>query len=255
MAFAPLNKFIFYPARYPEGQWRVQAEVGARDVQLVTADKVSIHAWWFPVEQCDRATLFLHGNAGNVTNRVDHALAINEAGSSVLVVDYRGYGKSKGTPTETGVYRDADAGYDWLTASGFPAQKIVLHGESLGTAVAVELAGRRPCAALVLEAPFTSLAAMADKVVPHLGGVLVRGFATASRIRQVTVPKLIIHGEADDIVPVSQGQAVFDAAQEPKTFWRVPRAGHNDLLDYAGGEYITRLQTLYRGGDEAVSSQ
>jgi predicted alpha/beta hydrolase len=97
-----VNKFIFCPMRYPEGDWYLQNRIGARDIELRTADGIKIHAWWFAADSCDRATLFLHGNAGNVTHRIDHAAAINIAGSSVLVIDYRGYGKSDGKPTERG---------------------------------------------------------------------------------------------------------------------------------------------------------
>ena len=223
----------------------MQQIVGAQDVTITTADGVQIHGWWFPVDGCSRATLFLHGNGGNVTHRVDHALAIKQAGSSILIIDYRGYGKSRGQPSETGVYLDAGAAYAWLTGSGFPPHSIILHGESLGTAVATELASRRACAMLVLESPFTSLSAMAAAAVPLLGPAFVRGFDTVSRIQKIGVPKLIIHGEDDEIVPFSQGQAVFNAAREPKTFWPVKRAGHNDLLYWAGAEYITRLREFY----------
>ena len=242
----PLNRFIYYPMRYPEGDWFLQGRVGARDVRLRTADNVQIDGWWFAGRGSEVASLFLHGNAGNVTHRVDHALAINKAGSSVLIIDYRGYGKSQGTPDEVGLYRDADAGYDWLVSSGFSPDMLVLHGESLGTAVATEVASRRRCAALVLESPFASLASMANKVLPFIGGAFVHGFDTVSRIGNVRVPKLIIHGEADEIVPISQGRAVFNAAKQPKTFWPIRQAGHNDLLYAAGEEYARRLQMLYQ---------
>jgi fermentation-respiration switch protein FrsA (DUF1100 family) len=132
-----------------------------------------------------------------------------------------------------------------LTNFGFLADNIVLHGESLGTAVATELACRRRCAALILESPFTSLSAMANQVVPFFGGVFVHGFDTLSRIKNVQVPKPVIHGEADDIVPLSGGERVFEAAKEPKEFWPVKRAGHNDLLYGAGDEYVQRLRELY----------
>jgi len=222
------------------------------DVWLTTKDDVRLHAWWFASERANLATLFLHGNAGNVTHRVEHALAILEAGSSVLILDYRGYGKSSGVPTERGLDGVADAGYEWLAGSGFPSDKMVIHGESIGTAVAAETAGRRPCAAVVLESPFTSLADMANTVVPFVGAALFRGFDTRTRMKNVRVPLLLIHGEADTIVPISQGKMVFAAANEPKTFWPVRGAGHNDLLDWAGTEYVVQLGRLYRSitGDD-----
>ena len=111
---------------------------------LQAADGVKLHAWWLKAPGSRVATLFLHGNAGNVTHRAGHMLAIAEAGSSVLVIDYRGYGRSEGRPDEAGLYADAEAAYQHLLAAGYTPDRIVLHGESLGTAVAVELASRRP---------------------------------------------------------------------------------------------------------------
>src|SRR5690349_15528544 len=115
------------------------------------------------------ATLFFHGNAGNLTHRIGHMRAIPAAGSSLLIIDYRGYGKSEGRPSEQGVYRDADAAYEWLTGEGYAPRQIVAHGESLGTAVAVDLAARKPCAGVVLEMPFNSAARVAAGILPLLG--------------------------------------------------------------------------------------
>lgn len=240
-----LDRFVYFPMRYPQGEWDVQSRVGAADVWLTTPDHLGIHGWWFANRGAELATLFLHGNAGNVTHRGDHALAIAQAGSSVLVLDYRGYGKSTGAPAESGLYRDADAAYDWVRAAGFSGDRLILHGESLGSAVATELATRRPSAGLVLESPFTSLTDMANTVVPFLGGAFLRGFDTWTRIKSVHVPVLIVHGTADEIVPISQGKRIFAAANEPKTFWPVKGAGHNDLLDRAGTEYVARLKRMY----------
>lgn len=231
--------------RYPQGEWDLQERVGAADVWLTTTDHLRVHGWWFANRRAELATLFLHGNAGNVTHRSDHALSIVQAGSSVLVLDYRGYGKSSGVPSEGGLYRDAAAAYNWLRSLGLPGERLILHGESLGTAVATELATRRPCAGLVLESPFTSLADMANTVVPFLGGAFLRGFDTLTRIKSVHVPVLIVQGEADEVVPISQGKRVFASANEPKTFWPVKAAGHNNLLDRVGTEYVTRLKRLY----------
>jgi fermentation-respiration switch protein FrsA (DUF1100 family) len=245
MIGSPITRFVFFPIQHPEGDWHLQERVRAEDVWLTTADGVRIHGWWFATDAADCATLFLHGNAGNVTHRIDHAQAVLEAGSSALVLDYRGYGKSGGLPTERGLYRDADAGYDWLIAAGFSSDKVIIHGESLGAAVATELAARRTSAALVLESPFSSLADMANRLVPFLGTALIRGFDTRAKIERVRCPLLIIHGDTDQIIPISQARAVFAAANEPKTFWPVHRAGHNDLLYHAGEDYVAHLKCLY----------
>ncbi len=230
---------------YPQGDWNLQTQAGAEDLWLTTQDGIRSYAWWFPKPGARFATLFLHGNAGNVTHRIDHAHAIQSAGSAVLVLDYRGYGKSRGRPSERGLNLDAEAAYEALNKLGYDPARIVLQGESLGTAVAVELASRRPCAGLVLESPLASLSQMAATVVPVLGPMLAHGFNTKRTIGRVHTPLLVIHGDADEIVPFSQGQAVYNAANPPKAFWRIPGAHHNDLLYVAGEQYVPRLRSFY----------
>jgi hypothetical protein len=241
-----VDRMLYYPMSYPQGDWEAQEAVGAQDVWLTTQDGVRLNGWWFPKSDSALATLFLHGNAGNVTHRIDHAQAVRTAGSSILVIDYRGYGKSGGHPGEHGLYLDADAGFEDLIRRGYPPNRIILHGESLGAAVAAELASRRQCAALILESPFASLSQMAGTVLPVVGPLLAHGFDTDSKIRKVHVPLLLIHGDADEVVPFSQGEAVFKCANVPKTFWQVSGAHHNDLLYVAGGEYASRLRTFYQ---------
>jgi uncharacterized protein len=241
-----VNQFVYYPMRYPQGDWDLQAALGAEDVWLTTRDGVQLNAWWFPSAGSQIATLFLHGNAGNVTHRVDHAQAVKDAGSAILVIDYRGYGKSKGQPGEHGLYLDAAAGYEKLRRLGYSADRIILHGESLGTAVAVDLASRERCAGVILESPLASLSEMAGQVLPIIGPLLAHGFNTDKKIRRVHAPLLIIHGDADEVVPFSQGQAVFKAANEPKQFWQIPGAHHNDLLYVAGPSYVARVRAFYQ---------
>jgi fermentation-respiration switch protein FrsA (DUF1100 family) len=243
---ALVNRVLYYPMRYPEGDWSAQQKSRAQDVWLTTADGVRLNAWWFSNPDAALATLFLHGNAGNVTHRIDHAHAVTQAGSSILVLDYRGYGKSTGHPDERGLYLDAEAAYEQLVRRGYPPSWIILQGESLGTAVATELASRRQCAGLVLESPFTSLSSMAGVVLPIIGPLVAHGFDTEKKIPQVHVPLLLMHGDADEVIPFSQGEAVYKLANEPKAFWRVAGAHHNDLLDVAGREYVPRLRGFYR---------
>jgi fermentation-respiration switch protein FrsA (DUF1100 family) len=241
-----VDRFVYYPMRYPEGDWHLQAGSGAIDVWFKAADGVEPHAWWFPKPGAHFATLFLHGNAGNVTHRIGHAYAIISAGSSVLILDYRGYGKSPGRPTEKGLYRDADAGFDELLKRGYASESIVLHGESLGTAVATDLAARRACGGLILESPMISLGKMAGTVFPVIGPLFAHGFNTNKKIGRVNAPLLLIHGKADDIVPFSQGEELYRLARPPKTFWPVAGAHHNDLVCVAGNEYSIRLRAFYQ---------
>lgn len=236
----------YHPWKYPRGIWDAQAWLGAGDVWLRSDDGVRLHAWWVAVPESPLATLFLHGNGGNLTHRLSHVLAIREGGSSILILDYRGYGRSEGWPTEAGLYRDADAAYEYLRSAGFTPDRIILHGESLGTAVAAELASRKQCAGMILEAPFPSAADVAGRVLPLLGPLAVRGFDSQRRIRSFRGPLLVIHGTRDDVIPPELGRQVYEAAAGPKWFCEVEGAGHNDILDIAGASYRARLREFYR---------
>jgi hypothetical protein len=239
------NRSVYFPYRYPEGDWQAQASIGAQDVWLESADRVKLHAWWIPCPGSKLATLFLHGNAGNITHRAAHAREIVAAGSSLLLLDYRGYGKSAGHPSEAGLYADADAGYQHLLARGHQPGQIVVHGESLGSAVAVDLAARRASAGVVLEAPFTSAREVAGKVLPLLGPLVVWSYNTRAKIPRVRAPLLIIHGDRDEIIPFQMGRTLFEAAATSKGFWPVPGAGHNDIVETAGSAYRARLGWFY----------
>lgn len=239
------SKSLYFPMRYPAGDWEAGRRLGAEDVWLGASDGVKLHAWWVPAPEASLATLHLHGNGGNLTHRTGSAATIRAAGSSVLLLDYRGYGRSDGKPSEAGLYRDADAAYEWLLARGFPAERVVIHGESLGTAVAVELASRRPCAGVVLEAPFTSASAVAARVLPLLGGLLVRGFDSKRRIAQVRAPVFIVHGDRDEVIAYELGQELFAAAREPKRFWTIAGGTHNDLHVAGRAEFAARVREFY----------
>jgi uncharacterized protein len=239
------SKAFFYPMRFPAGNWGVQRELGAEDAHLTASDGIKLHAWWIAKPGAKFATLHLHGNAGNITHRDLSAAAILRAGSSVLLLDYRGYGKSEGKPSEGGVYGDADAAYDWLLSKGYKAEQIILHGESLGTAVAAELASRRKCAGVVLAAPFTSARAVAHKVLPFIGPLLVWGFDTKSRVQKIGAPVFVIHGDRDEVIAYEFGKEIFAAAREPKRFWNIPGATHNDLHSAGRSEFPRRLAEFY----------
>ena len=239
------DRAIYYPSKYPQGEWDAQRLVGATDAWMETSDGVKIHGWWVERDDARLATLFLHGNAGNLTYRVPRIQEIVAAGSSVLMLDYRGYGKSSGRPSELGLYRDSEAGFIYLLGKGYRAEQIVLHGESLGSAVAIDLASRRPCAGLVLEAPFTSASDVAATVLPVIGPLLVRSYNSLPKIRWIRVPMLFLQGDRDEVIPLRLGQELFAAAQGSKTFWVIPGAGHNDILERAGAEYRLRLSAFY----------
>lgn len=239
------NRSVYFPYRYPQGEWQMQAVLNAEDVSIETSDRVKLHAWWIPSAGSKIATLFLHGNAGNITHRGSHVREIIAAGSSLLLLDYRGYGKSAGRPTEAGLYADADAAYEHLAARGYRPEQIVIHGESLGTAVAADLASRHLSAGLVLEAPFTSARDVAAKMLPLIGPLLIWSYDTRAKIRRVRAPVLILHGDHDEVIPFEMGRALFDAAPTPKSLWPVTGAGHNDIVETAGAAYRERLHAFY----------
>lgn len=238
------NRSAFHPSRYPEGNWDALARLGAAELTFPSLDGTRLSAWWFAPRSPAVATLFLHGNAGNASHRVSAMIEIAAAGSAVLVLDYRGYGRSEGRPTEAGLYRDARAAFEIVRARF--AGPVVLHGESLGTAVAVKLAGEVDCAGLILEAPFPSARAVAHRVLPGLGPLLVWGFNTGAGIGKARCPVLVIHGSRDEVIDIELGKQVFEAAPEPKDFWLVRGAGHNDLAATAGPAYRDRLRSFYQ---------
>jgi len=240
------HRSVYYPMKYPAGWWGAQSEAGASDVWLRTADGVKVHAWWIAAPQAKVVTIFLHGNAGNLSHRVGHVRPITAAGSSLLLIDYRGYGRSEGSPSESGLYADADAAFEHLVSAGHPAERIVLHGESLGCAVAVDLASRRRCGGVVLEAPFTSAREVAGRVLPFIGPLVIWGFDSMSKIGRAGAPVFILHGDRDEVIGFELGRRLFEAAHEPKFFWAVPGAGHNNIVEAAGPAYGEKLQEFYR---------
>jgi pimeloyl-ACP methyl ester carboxylesterase len=175
---------VYFPVKHPGGFWSLQAELGATDIWLDSTDRVRIHGWFVACPGSRRVTLFLHGNTGNITHRGQHFREITAAGSSVLMIDYRGYGKSTGRPSEDGLYADAEAAHEHLLKTSRP-QEIIVHGESLGAAVAVDLASRHQCGGVVLESAFTSASDVAGTVLPMIGPLLIRSFDSRRKITRV----------------------------------------------------------------------
>jgi len=213
-----------------------------QELELRAEDGVRLHGWFLPVKGSQGSVLVCHGNGGNISHRLDRAMLIqSRLGRDVLLFDYRGYGRSEGSPDEPGTYRDARAAYRWLREHGQGPERIVIFGESLGSAVALELALGSPARALVLESPFTSIPEMARAVYPFLPvWPLVRTrYDNLGKIGRLRLPLLVLHGDRDDVVPFSQGRRVFEAAPEPKRFFAIPGATHNDTY-FVGGEAYWR---------------
>ena len=237
---------IFYPSRELEAQptdWGMPYE----DVFLKTADAVDVHGWYIPAQGATRALLFLHGNAGNISHRHDSIAIFRRLGLNVFIFDYRGYGRSQGVPDETGLYRDADAAWRYLTETrGVAAQDIVIFGRSLGGAVAAQLAAQvgtgTPAGALILESTFSSARDFAREAFPLLSHLLMLryDFNTARRLPAVSCPVLVLHSPDDEVMPYVLGEQVFRSAHEPKRFVRL-RGDHNSGFLLSQPEYEQAL--------------
>lgn len=190
-----------------------------QDVSIVSDDDVALHGWYIPHPQARRVVLFFHGNAGNISHRGDSIGIFHRLGLNVLIVDYRGYGRSQGSPSEPGLYRDAAASWRYLTGTrGFDPGQIVVFGRSLGGAVAAQLAATVEPGALILESTLSSARDFARSVFPLLSRLVVvrYDFDTVDSVRQVHCPVLVLHSREDEIMPFALGEKVFEAANPPR---------------------------------------
>ncbi len=202
-----------------------------QDVSIETTDGVSLHGW-FIEGRSSRVLLFFHGNAGNISHRLESIRQFRDLGLSVFIIDYRGYGQSGGRITEKGMYRDADAAWRYLTEErGTAASEIVIFGRSLGASVASQLASRQRPLALIVESAFTSVPDVAQELYPWLPARWLSRFSHATRdyIRDVRCPVLVTHSHDDEIIPFHHGEAIFAAANEPRSLLEL-RGTHNDAF-------------------------
>jgi uncharacterized protein len=240
------RSFLYFPERVLVV---TPTEVGlvAEEVWLQAADGVRLHGYWLS-GRGERALIWYHGNAGNISHRLPNArLLMDHFGLDMLLVDYRGYGRSQGQPSEAGLYRDGLAMYAESRARGYRPEQVVLFGRSLGAAVALEVARQQPAGAVILETPFLSIPTLARTLYPWVPSILVRSrFDNAAKVQQVLAPKLIVHGDQDEVVPLAHGQRVFELAPEPKRFVQVAGAGHNDLVVVGGEPYLAAWREFLR---------
>ncbi|MQG76523.1 MAG: alpha/beta hydrolase [SAR202 cluster bacterium] len=244
--------FIYFPDKTvstsPESLGLVYEEVF-----FDTDDGYRLHGWYVPGE-LDVTFLWFHGNAGNIAGRLANLKLIHdELQVNVFLFDYRGYGRSQGGPSQKGLYQDAEAALTYLRARENGAQaKITYFGRSLGAAVAVELAIHHRPYGLILESAFPSIPYMSEHNYPLVPKWLVKVFVRArydslGRISGVDAPMLMLHGDSDDIVPIEAGRTLFDAAEEPKSFYVILGAGHNDIPTAGGPDYFKRLRSFVDG--------
>ena len=221
-----------------------------RATTVTTADRLTLLAWYLPpATAADPVVLYLHGNAGHIGHRAWRLPAFAALGWGVMLLEYRGYGGNPGSPSEFGLRLDARAGLDALGAMGFPPDHILLWGESLGTGLAVGLAAEQSVAGVILESPYTSIAAIARSRYPFVPVKLLLQdpFDSLSRIGGLKAPLLVMHGARDRVVPVAMGRALFAAAPEPKVLWVCDTAGHDDLPEEGAFEHAASFAAAHTG--------
>ncbi len=219
-----------------------------QDISIETTDGVALHGW-FIAGRSSRVLLFFHGNAGNISHRLDSIRQFQDLGLSVLIIDYRGYGQSEGRTTERGIYRDADAAWRYLIeARGIVASDIVIFGRSLGASVASRLAAKHEPLALIVESSFTSVPDIAQELYSWLPARwLTRlNHATRDYIQDVRCPVLVVHSRDDEIIPFHHGEAIFASANEPRTLLAI-RGTHNDAFLRDEHAYIGGLRMFLEG--------
>ena len=237
--------FVYHPEPWQDRDWARLSGLPLEDAWFQTSDGVRLFGWYVEAAADRPVLLWCHGNAGNIIDRLENLKLLFQLGLSVFLFDYRGYGKSQGSrPSERGLYYDAAGAYDYLTRiRKIRPDRIVLFGRSLGASVAGELAVQRPASALILESSFPSIEAVAKF---YYGGLPVHWLLGAEhrlidRLPNLSLPKLIIHGDQDDIIPLEFGRQVFDAAKPPKEWYVIQGADHNNTYRVGGRVYFQRL--------------
>jgi pimeloyl-ACP methyl ester carboxylesterase len=243
------NRLVFYPSRHPEGTWSPEG-LGNRfhDVTFSTDDGCQLHGWWLPAD-APETLLWCHGNSGNITHRLDLFQKLTSLDVRILLFDYRGYGKSEGLPDEEGLYRDARAAYRFLTdTKNISPDDLYLFGRSLGGAVATKLATEVNTGGLILESTFTSIPEMsgASMPIPYLYLLLRTKMDSLSRIHQVEAPALHMHGQQDEVIPISLGRRLFERSSDPKAWVEFPEAGHDNVHDSDPARYREAMQCLIK---------
>lgn len=241
-----LEKQVFFPDTTVE-QTPADFDLPFEDVWFTSSDSVRLHGWLIPAASTNLIFLFCHGNAGNISHRLDNLRLLNQRGISVFIFDYRGYGRSDGSISEKGFYLDSEAAYqvarNWADRN---RAKLVVFGRSLGGIAATHVGATRRCNGLILESTFTNMGAMARAhyPLPFAERILKHRLNAAGEIGGVQVPVLFFHGDNDKIVPIRLGRALYEVAPNPKEFVVIPGAGHNDTYFVGGQNYFKKIENF-----------
>lgn len=242
---------IYFPEKYPSGIWNPEDYgLTVEDTYFKTEDGLVLHGWFVPSKENKITLLWFHGNAGNLSHRVENIKYLNALDINVFIFDYRGYGKSKGRlPSEKTIYIDSSAAYNYLVQERkIPKENIFFFGRSLGGAVAVEMAKKFDCAGLIIESSFPSAKEMAGLMFPFLPikYFIKTEFSSAKKLQKIYCSKLFIHGNRDNVIPFKLGKKLFDAAAGPKEFFEIDGAGHNDTYIVGKEKYFNAINRFLR---------
>ena len=239
------GRMVYYPSKRISSS---PSDIGLpfRDVTFSTADGIEISGWMVGEDKARPVVLFCHGNAGNISHRLDTLAIFDRLGLNTFIFDYRGYGRSQGKPTEAGTYRDVEAAWLYLVENeGVPPERIILFGRSLGGAIAAYLAAKKntKAGALILESTLTSVPDLGGDKYPFFPVRLLSRFQYNTRgfLKKITLPVLVIHSPQDEIIPFSHGKALFEAANEPRQFMQIS-GSHNEGFLSPGETYIQGLK-------------
>lgn len=241
------SHFLFFPD-YPgrlSGDWAPK-DLPIQEAWFNSLDGTKLHSWWITNENASYTFLAFHGNAGNISDRAWVYKFLSEVPANVFAVEYRGYGKSEGVPSESGLYLDAQAAFDYLvTTKRLPPEKTISFGQSLGTAVAAHLGARRNVGGVILEAPFPSAAQVVRQKMwffPGLPLLVLKQLDTERQLRGVSAPILIVHCTQDPVIPFQLGKAVYEQAREPKFFLPIDSYCHEEASIVAPSLYQARIR-------------
>ena len=244
------NFFIFFPQTsfdfHPQ-----DLRLEYRDIYFQTQDGKKLHGWFFPLKNDSPVILFCHGNAGNISHRLDNIKRLLEKNLQVFIFDFRGYGKSTGRPSEKGLYLDGLAAYDYLVKKEkVSPERIILFGRSLGAAVALNIATQKSAKSIIMESAFTSTKDMAKTIILFrlFSWAIPANYNNMAKISRINIPLLIIHGDHDEIVPFHMGQTLFESAKDPKYFLKLTGARHNDTYEVGGENYFRTFAKFIKDG-------